>query len=166
MKSSRFHRGCNGLWSNWWRNAKAGMRRPESQSSVPGPGPRRPGKNIEAEVSKPTEAEIINAANAHKKTGSNVALALWLGIALDGIPESLIIGASMEGTAVSMALIGGLFLANLPESMSSAVVMKNQGGKSLNIIVMWGSLMVMTAVGAAIGNAFISNVPTRGAGTA
>jgi len=115
--------------------------------------------NLESEIGSPTESEIIHAANEHRKGGSNVALAMWLGIALDGIPESLIIGASMEGTTVSMALIGGLFLANLPESMSSAVVMKNQGGRSRNIILMWGSLMVMTAVGAAIGNLFIANMP-------
>jgi CRP-like cAMP-binding protein len=118
-------------------------------------------QNLESEIGSPTESEIINAANEHRKGGSNVALAMWLGIALDGIPESLIIGASMEGTAVSMALIGGLFLANLPESMSSAVVMKNQGGRTRSIILMWGSLMVMTAVGAAIGNLFIADMPPQ-----
>ena len=65
----------------------------------------------------------------------------------------------MEGSTVSLALIGGLFLANIPESMSSAVVMKNQGGKALPIIMMWVTLMVMTAVGAAMGNVFISETP-------
>jgi len=113
----------------------------------------RAGHNLES-----TESEIIHAANEHRKGGSNVALAMWLGVMLDGIPESLIIGASMEGTAISLALIGGLFMANLPEGMSSAVVMKNQGGKPLNIILMWAALVLMTAVGAAIGNLFISDV--------
>jgi CRP-like cAMP-binding protein len=115
--------------------------------------------NLEVEIGQPTESEIIHAAHEHRKVGRNVALAMWLGIALDGIPESLIIGASMEGTHVSLALIAGLFLANLPESMSSAVVMKNQGGKSLTIILMWAALMLMTAVGAAIGNLFAADVP-------
>ncbi len=119
----------------------------------------RANRNIESEIGRPTESEIMHAVSEHKSTGSNVALAMWLGIALDGIPESLIIGASMDGSAVSLALIGGLFMANLPESMSSAVVMKNQGSKTKNIIIMWGSLTLMTAVGAAIGNMFISDVP-------
>lgn len=88
-----------------------------------------------------------------------MALAIWLGIALDGIPESLIIGSTMEGSAVSLALIGGLFLANVPESMSSAVVMKGQGGKTWSIMLMWTVLMVMTAVGAALGHMFITEAP-------
>ena len=73
--------------------------------------------------------------------------AIWLGIALDGIPESLIIGSTMQGTQVSLALIGGLFLANFPESMSSAVVMKKTGSSINYIIGMWTSLMVMMSTG-------------------
>jgi len=116
-------------------------------------------QNLESEVGDPTEAEIVKAATSAQRGGSNVALAIWLGIALDGIPESLIIGGSMEGASVSLALIGGLFLANFPESMSSAVVMKKQGSSNLLIIGMWCSLMVMTAVGAAYGNVFIADAP-------
>jgi len=114
-------------------------------------------QDLESEVGQPTEAEIVKAAHSAKRGGSNIALAIWLGIALDGIPESLIIGGSMDGANVSLALIGGLFLANFPESMSSAVVMKKQGSSSLYIIGMWASLMIMTAVGAAYGNVFIAD---------
>ncbi len=116
-------------------------------------------QDLESELGRPTEAEIMHAASAQKTGGSNVALAIWLGIALDGIPESLIIGSTMEGSNVSVALIGGLFIANLPESMSSAVVMKKQGGSAWLIIGMWVSLMIMTAVGAAFGNVFVSEAP-------
>jgi CRP-like cAMP-binding protein len=116
-------------------------------------------QDLESELGKPTEAEMVKAAHSAKRGGSNVALAIWLGIALDGIPESLIIGGSMDGTSVSLALIGGLFLANFPESMSSAVVMKKQGSSSIFIIGMWLSLMIMTAVGAAYGNVFIADAP-------
>jgi CRP-like cAMP-binding protein len=116
-------------------------------------------QNLESELGKPTEAEIMQAAHSQISGGSNVALAIWLGIALDGIPESLVIGGSMEGTTISTALVGGLFLANFPESMSSAVVMKKQGSPSFLIIGMWLSLMIMTAVGAAMGNVFIADAP-------
>lgn len=115
--------------------------------------------NLESELGKPTEAEIMHAAHGQKSGGSNVALAIWLGIALDGIPESLVIGGSMEGTSISLALVGGLFMANFPESMSSASVMKKQGSHSMHIIGMWVSLMLMTAVGAALGNVFIADAP-------
>jgi zinc transporter ZupT len=101
----------------------------------------------------------MHAASQQKSGGSNVALAIWLGIALDGVPESLVIGGSMDGTTVSAALIGGLFLANFPESMSSASVMRKQGTPVSHIFGMWLSLMIMTAVGAAMGNVFITDAP-------
>jgi CRP-like cAMP-binding protein len=135
------------------KNLSAGIATEDSENWI-----SRAGHNLESEIGRPTESEILHAANEHRKGGSNVALAMWLGVMLDGIPESLIIGASMEGTSVSLALIGGLFMANFPEGMSSAVVMKNQGNRSLNIILMWAALVLMTAVGAAIGNLFISDV--------
>jgi CRP-like cAMP-binding protein len=116
-------------------------------------------RNLEREVGDPSSHEMAHAAIETRKGGGNVALAIWLGIALDGIPESLVIGSSMEGSAVSIALIGGLFMANLPESMSSAVVMRNQGDTRSKILWMWLSLMLLTAVGAALGNLFISDVP-------
>lgn len=118
-------------------------------------------QDLESELGKPTEAEIIHAASRQKSGGSNVALAIWLGIALDGVPESLVIGGSMDGTTVSAALIGGLFLANFPESMSSATVMRKQGTPISHIFGMWLSLMIMTAVGAAMGNVFITDAPVH-----
>ncbi|MDX1381728.1 MAG: cyclic nucleotide-binding domain-containing protein, partial [Xanthomonadales bacterium] len=117
------------------------------------------GQHLESELGDPTEADIVRVAHHEARGGSNVALAIWLGIALDGVPESLVIGGSMEGAKVSLALVGGLFLANFPESMSSAVVMKKQGTRNLPIIIMWMSLMIMTAVGAAFGNVFIADAP-------
>jgi CRP-like cAMP-binding protein len=117
------------------------------------------GQDLESELGAPTEADIVQAAHTEARGGSNVALAIWLGIALDGIPESLVIGGSMEGASVSLALVGGLFIANFPESMSSAVVMKKQGSRTWPIIMMWLSLMIMTAVGAAMGHLFIADAP-------
>lgn len=85
------------------------------------------------------------------------ALAIWLGILLDGIPESAVIGASLVHHSVSWALIIGLFLANLPESMSSAAAMR-RGQSSITLIMgMWISLMLLTGVGAMLGNIFLQD---------
>jgi CRP-like cAMP-binding protein len=88
--------------------------------------------------------------------GESAALAIWLGIALDGIPESLVIGmlvvaAAASGTTMSLAFIAGVFLANLPEAMSSAVTMKKQGPGFGKIFWMWMSLCIMTGLGAMLG---------------
>ncbi len=101
-----------------------------------------------------TETDLDREIKEYGAGGA--ALAIWLGIALDGIPESLVIGmlvviAKASGTAMSMAFIAGVFLANLPEAMSSAVTMKRQGSNFGKIFWMWMSLCVMTGVGALVG---------------
>ena len=93
-------------------------------------------------------------------------LAIWLGILLDGIPESMVIGAGMvvmlsaklAGQSevafvdvVPFTLIAGLFLSNFPEALSSSANMLAQGWSKKRIFLMWFSLMVITAAGAGIG---------------
>ena len=93
-------------------------------------------------------------------------LAIWLGILLDGIPESMVIGAGMLGMLsaklavqpevvfmdiVPFTLIAGLFLSNFPEALSSSSNMLKQGWSKKRIFLMWFSLMVITAIGAGVG---------------
>lgn len=97
---------------------------------------------------------------AAKKHGGGAAFAIWLGILLDGIPESLVIGASMIATgSVSMTLIVGVFLANFPEALSSSVGMRNQGYTFMKVLWMWSSLMILTAIGAGVGYLTFGNLP-------
>ncbi len=111
--------------------------------------------NINESHLRPNMADIKKEAH---ESGTGAALAMWLGILIDGIPESLVIGASMTGASVSPALIGGLFLANLPESMSSATMMKRTGSSTGKILWMWISLMLLTGVGALFGNLLLGGI--------
>ena len=93
-------------------------------------------------------------------------LAIWLGILLDGIPESVVIGAGMLGMLTStmaatgevgflqvvpFTLVAGLFLSNFPEALSSSANMLDLGWQKSRIFFMWFALMVITAIGAGIG---------------
>lgn len=109
-----------------------------------------------------TDKDVSRIAEEHK---GGAALAIWLGIALDGIPESLVIGmlvtaAAATGNAMSLAFIVGVFLANLPEAMSSAVTMQRQGKKIRTIMLMWFSLCVTTGLGAFAGAFLLPAHPT------
>ncbi len=86
-------------------------------------------------------------------------VAIWLGILLDGIPESLVIGSSLLRSNVSLSLIAGLFLSNYPEALSSSIGMREQGFKWRRVLLMWTSLMVITGIGALLGNMFFREAP-------
>lgn len=116
-----------------------------------------------SDSSMPTAQELRDAHDQH----SGAPLAIWLGLLLDGIPESFVIGASLLATlahqkelgnlnvgffdVLPYTLIAGLFLSNFPESMSSSVGMKKQGWSKKRIFLMWLGLMITTSVGSGIG---------------
>lgn len=115
-------------------------------------------RSLEENDFRPTETEL-KAAAAEAKGRSGAAAAIWMGLLLDGIPESLVIGASVKGFSASPALIAGLFLANLPESLSSSTMMRESGGKAGRIMWMWSSLVLTTGIGALAGNLIAAILP-------
>ena len=112
-------------------------------------------KHIDEEIMIPTETDIKEAASEH----GGAPVAIWLGILLDGIPESLVIGASLVHAAISFSLIAGLFLSNFPEALSSSVGMRGQQYSFAKIFWMWASLMIITGIGALLGNIFFVSAP-------
>ena len=112
---------------------------------------------------KPSSLELDEAfAQAGGKKKGGAPMGIWLGILLDGIPESAVIGASMIGGGkASLALILGLFIANYPEALSSAVGMRKMGMSVWRITALWGSIVILTAVGAGIGNLAFRSAPAE-----
>ena len=90
------------------------------------------------------------------KAHGNAPIAIFLGITLDGIPESMVIGSSMIHSSISLSLLAGLFLSNYPESLSSSIGMRQQGLSFRRILIMWTSLMLLTGIDAALGNLFFT----------
>jgi zinc transporter ZupT len=102
-----------------------------------------------------TESDFHEEVGEHK----NASMAIWLGMMLDGIPESLVIGSSLlVHSTISTSLIAGLFLSNLPEALSSSVGMRKQKMSKMRIFAMWTSIMVMAGICAFMGNIFFDNV--------
>ena len=107
-----------------------------------------------------SDAEMEDeAAEQAKRRGA--ALAIWLGIFIDAIPESLVIGMLANGpTGVSYAFIAGVFLANFPEAMSSSTVLIKVGFGRFKIFSMWISITLVTGIGAWIGTMLFPANPT------
>jgi CRP-like cAMP-binding protein len=87
---------------------------------------------------------------ASAKIVHGAPMAIWLGLLLDAIPESLVIGATSGAVRVSFMV--GIFLSNYPEALASSVGMREQTFAWRNIGVLWGTVILVTGLGAAAGS--------------
>jgi zinc transporter, ZIP family len=78
-------------------------------------------------------------------------LAIVLGSVLDGIPESFVLGLTVLQGGVSVSLLAGVALSNLPEGMSSSAGLKAAGWPRGRVLLMWSAVVVVSAVAAAAG---------------
>jgi len=103
-----------------------------------------------------------NSSHPATTSGDSVhaAIMVWLGILIDAVPESLVIGilinkSSTEGngssSSTALPFVIGVFLSNLPESMSSSGSMKAHGMRVRTILMMWLTITFLTAFGAMCG---------------
>jgi zinc transporter, ZIP family len=71
-------------------------------------------------------------------------LAIVLGIVLDGIPESIVIGLGLlAGEGVSAAVLAAVFLSNLPEAIAATTGLSKAGWRQSRILGLW---LLVTAV--------------------
>jgi zinc transporter ZupT len=112
-------------------------------------------EHFEGKKSNVTQSDVNEEVSEH----GNASLAIWMGIMLDGIPESIVIGSSLLlHPTMSLSLLAGLFISNFPEALSSSVGMKKQKMSNVKILMMWTSIMLVTGIGALFGNIFFENV--------
>ena len=120
-----------------------------------------------------TELPSTDELQIARQTHSSAPLAIWLGILIDGIPESYVIGAGLLvlllanaellgsvtfAQVIPYTLIAGLFLSNFPEALASSANMRLQGWGKGKIFTLWFSLMVITAVGSGLGFLLAENL--------
>jgi len=83
--------------------------------------------------------------------GEGSPLAIVLGSVLDGIPESFVLGLTVLQGGVSVSLLAGVALSNLPEGMSSSSGLKAAGWPQRRVVLMWSAVVVVSALSAAAG---------------
>eukprot|EP00929_Paragymnodinium_shiwhaense_P109054 TRINITY_DN75413_c0_g1_i1.p1 TRINITY_DN75413_c0_g1~~TRINITY_DN75413_c0_g1_i1.p1 ORF type:complete len:792 (-),score=200.84 TRINITY_DN75413_c0_g1_i1:139-2514(-) len=109
-----------------------------------------------AEAAKRNHAPSEDHGHGHGHgRGVQAAIMIWLGILIDSVPESVVMGI-MVNTSSKSALITfvcGVFLANFPEAMSSAGTMYEHKMRAWVIMLMWSATTVCTGIGAFIGAA-------------
>jgi zinc transporter, ZIP family len=78
-------------------------------------------------------------------------LAIVFGSVLDGIPESFVLGLTVLQGGVSVALLVGIVLSNLPEGLSSSSGLRIAGWPRRRVVRMWAIVIAVSAVSAAAG---------------
>jgi ZIP family zinc transporter len=79
------------------------------------------------------------------------ALAIVLGIVLDGIPESAAIGVTLlEGTGIGAAFVVAVFLSNLPEALSATSGLAKSGWSSGRIFGLWALVTAVCVLAAVL----------------
>jgi ZIP family zinc transporter len=83
-------------------------------------------------------------------------LAIVLGSALDGIPESFVLGLSVLSGGVSVPLLVGIGLSNLPEGMAASSGLRVQRWPLRRVLAMWAAVVVTSAISAAAGHELLA----------
>jgi zinc transporter, ZIP family len=96
---------------------------------------------------------------------SGSPLAIVMGAALDGVPESLIIGLSLVlGGGVSVSFLMATFLSNLPEAMAATTGLREAGWRRARIRRLWLVVVTVSAAAGALGFVLFDAFPgTKGA---
>ena len=80
------------------------------------------------------------------------ALAIVLGIVLDGIPESFVVGLDLlSEEGIGLAFIAAVFLSNLPEAAAATSGLKKAGWRDLHIYELWAIVTLVAGIAAALG---------------
>jgi len=127
---------------------------PEQHAKMKAVRGRRKRMLLAAGATHPTYGSVSTAApeedeEAQKERqaeGMRLAYAMFLGLLVDGIPESILLGFLAAENSLSLVLVLSLFVANFPEAFSSASLMKEAGVSLFKIVGMWSALCLMTGI--------------------
>jgi zinc transporter, ZIP family len=103
------------------------------------------------------DAAIDRMGGANRKRSSgdqagDASLGIVLGAVLDGIPESIVLGASLlTGEGVSAAFIAAVFISNLPEGLAGSTGLRLAGWSRGRIVALWTLVALVSAGAAAFG---------------
>jgi len=90
---------------------------------------------------------------------SSLFVPIVLGIVLDGVPESVVIGLGiLEGGTVSIGMLVAVFISNMPEAIAGTAGMRAGGWSTIKILLLWLLIAVACALASGVGYALLGNV--------
>ena len=100
-----------------------------------------------------------NLALDRRGTGTTAGPGIVLGALLDGVPESIVLGATLlAGQGVSLSFLAAVLVSNLPEGLAGARDLQEDGHRASRIIGLWVGVAVASGVAAALGYAALGSM--------
>ena len=100
------------------------------------------------------------SSSGNQAAGS--ALAIVLGIVLDGIPESAVLGLTvLEAGTVSAAFLVAVFLSNLPEAIAATTGLAQAGWAKSRILGLWILVTTVSGLAALAGYVLLDTASPR-----
>lgn len=100
----------------------------------------------------------------HADHDPQAGLAIALGSVLDGVPESFVLGLTVLTGGVSIPLLMGIGLSNLPEGMASSSGLLRSGWPLRRVLAMWLGVVAASAVAGGLGYGLLGSAAASVAG--
>lgn len=113
------------------------------------------------------DALIDRMGGEHRKRSdgrqaSGSAMAIVLGIVLDGIPESVTLGIGLlSGEGISVTLIAAIFISNIPEAVAATAGLKSGGWSSRKLLGLWTIVALVSGLAALAGYGLLGDASPR-----
>lgn len=83
-------------------------------------------------------------------------LTIVLGAALDGVPESAVLGLTLLTTGeIGVAMLVAVFVSNVPEAIAASSGLRNTGWSSGHVLALWSTIALVCGGAAALGYALL-----------
>jgi len=105
----------------------------------------------------------LGGADRKRSSGSGGAgLPIVLGIVLDGIPESLVLGLTvLQAGSVSVAFLVAVFLSNLPEAVAATTGLSRSGWSGSRVLGLWTLVALVSALASLLGYVLLDTASAR-----
>lgn len=110
-----------------------------------------------AQGEKAEHHEVIEEGARRAPASPTIGLALLASVILDGIPENLALGVSMQAEA-SITLLVAIFSSNLPEALVGAIAMRHAGRNRTFVMGIWFMAALILALVVVLGH-MVGQVP-------
>ena len=93
------------------------------------------------------------------RQGQTNGFAIVLGVVLDGIPESLVLGATLIGGAgISPSFLAAVIVSNFPEGLAGTSDLVKEGHRPSWVIGLWVVVVIASGLVAAVGNVVFTDM--------